>query len=480
MNQIDIIEYEEGIKQLVKYAVEKKLIPVFGAGFTAGCQSINGIVPNGKRATESMCDMILNSGSCPLRECDIKEMDFSEISDLFFEYVSRDERATYFEDFYTGVVLFQHQVDFLTKINWPYAYTLNVDDGIEKNSDFNPILPYHKFRRPKTSKRILYKLHGDAEYESKYIDKIQDNIVFSQSQYLQAITSEDNTDIYKALLADYAQEHLLFIGCSLQEERDLQFVYDKSKSIQKDAYKIVLRNKIPTSQEQRDLKKHGINEIILVEKFENFYTDFLLAYQGYQTENKEKIYKHINPEIIIKTGKKESLELISNANIFNAENNVFLKGALHIFRNALRDIQRELNASSFVLLKGRRFSGKTYVMCSLAEYYKKREVFYFPSESFADEEVVELVLSSQRNSLFLFDSNSISPDVYALIIKLSAMLKENNNYLVIAINSNDNYLLTKLNCNVVELKNLFYGDELSMSEKAQDSFGLITVVGARK
>ena len=37
MNQINIIEYEEGIKQLVKYAVEKKLIPIFGAGFTAGC-----------------------------------------------------------------------------------------------------------------------------------------------------------------------------------------------------------------------------------------------------------------------------------------------------------------------------------------------------------------------------------------------------------------------------------------------------------
>lgn len=472
MNQIDIIEYEEGIERLVKYAIKKKLIPVFGAGFTAGCQSINGIVPNGQRATEIMCDMILNSASCTLQECDIKEMDFSEISDLFFEYVSRDERATYFEDFYTGVTLFPHQTDFLTKINWPYAYTLNVDDGIEKNSDFNPILPYHKFRRPKTSKKILYKLHGDAEYESKYIDDIQDNIVFSQSQYLQAITSEHNSDIYKALLADYAQEHLLFIGCSLQEESDLQFVYQKSISIQKDAYRTVLRKEIPNSQEQRNLRKHGINEIILVDNFENFYTDFLLMYQKHQAESKEKIYKHINPDIIIKDGKKESLELISNAKIFNAENNAFLKGGLHIFRNALRDIQRELNKSSFVLLKGRRFSGKTYVMCSLAEYYKKRDVFYFPSESFADEEVVELVLSTQKNSLFLFDSNSISPDVYALIIKSSITLKENNNYLVIAINSNDNYLLTKLNCNVIELNNLFYGDEISMSIKAQDSFGL--------
>lgn len=454
MNYIDIIEYEEGIKRLVKYAISKKLIPVFGAGFTAGCQSINGIVPNGEKAVESMCDMILKSGLCTLRECDIRDMEFSEISDLFFEYVSSDERATYFEDFYTGVVLFQPQIDFLTKINWPYAYTLNVDDGIEKNSDFNPILPYHKFRRPKTSKRILYKLHGDAEYESKYIGKIQDNIIFSQSQYLQAITSEDNTDIYKALLSDYAQEHLLFIGCSLKEERDLQFVYEKSKNIQKDAYRIVLRNKVPTSQEQRNLKKHGINEIIIVENFEDFYPDFLLAYQECQAENKEKIYKYINPEIIIKTGKKESLELISNANIFNTDANAFMKGALHIFRNAVRDIQKELSISSFVLLKGRRFSGKTYVLCSLAEYYKKRDVFYFPSDSFADEEVAELVLSSQKNSLFLFDSNSISPDVYSLIIKSCDELKKNNNYLVIAINSNDNYLLTKLNCNVVELNSV--------------------------
>ena len=78
----------------------------------------------------------------------------------------------------------------------------------------------------------------------------------------------------------------------------------RNKSSQKDAYRIVLRNKIPPSQEQRNLKKHDVNEIILVENYENFYTDFLLAYQEYQTENKEKIYKHINPEIIIKTEKK--------------------------------------------------------------------------------------------------------------------------------------------------------------------------------
>ena len=58
---------------------------------------------------------------------------------------------------------------------------------------------------------------------------IKNNIVFSQEQYLQAITSEENKDIYKALLSDYAQQHMLFIGCSLQNEMDLQYVYNKSK-----------------------------------------------------------------------------------------------------------------------------------------------------------------------------------------------------------------------------------------------------------
>ena len=115
----------------------------------------------------------------------------------------------------------------MSDIDWPYAYTINIDDGIEKNSQFTPILPYRKLRRPRTSKKLLYKLHGDASHECNYRED-GENIVFSQSQYLQAITSEDNTDIYQQLLADYGQRHLLFIGCSLQSEQDLVYVYQKS------------------------------------------------------------------------------------------------------------------------------------------------------------------------------------------------------------------------------------------------------------
>ena len=73
------------------------------------------------------------------------------------------------------------------------------------------------------------------------------------------------------LLSDYGQRHLLFIGCSLQAEEDLVYVYNKSLTFQQDTYRIVLRTKTPDIIEQQNLKKHGINEIILVENYEQFY-----------------------------------------------------------------------------------------------------------------------------------------------------------------------------------------------------------------
>ena len=134
-------------------------------------------------------------------------------------------------------------------------------------------MPYRPFKRPRTTKKILYKLHGDALYESTYLDGAE-NIVFSQKQYMQAITAEYNADIYAALLSDYGQKHILFIGCSLQDEQDLQYVYEKSKIYQRSTFRIVLRDKHPDIMEEQNLKRHGINEIIMVDSYERFYDDF--------------------------------------------------------------------------------------------------------------------------------------------------------------------------------------------------------------
>ena len=471
MGIIPIIQYQDGLEQLAGLALRRELIPFFGAGFTSGCPACEGVVPDAKGAMVSMRNLILKS-SAPFSKTDLENFDFFGLSDLFFEYVPSEDRALYFEQNYTGVTLYLRQREFLSTIDWPYAYTINIDDGIEKNSQFTPILPYRRLRRPRTSKKLLYKLHGDALHECNYKED-GENIVFSQSQYLQAITSEDNTDIYQQLLADYGQRHLLFIGCSLQSEQDLVYVYQKSLEYHQDTYRIVLRTEAPSIIEQQNLKKHGVNEIILVDNFEQFYPDFLSQYKKLQEESRGTIYEYFNPTVVSTQDKAESLELLAGSSIFDGPQNRFTKGAFHILRDAVNQVAEDLKSNVCVLLKGRRFSGKTYVLCSLTERFKTRDIFYFPSDTFADEEIVERLLSSSKNCLFLFDSNSITPDVYGLLLKSGALLEEKNNKLVIAINSSDNYMPTQLKCSLVELSNQFHNNsEITLIRKALDSFGL--------
>lgn len=473
MSLIEVISYENGLEELVHYSINRTLVPVFGAGFTTGCESFSGVVPSSSAAKKEMISLIQKSNLCPCSDNELSDMDFFNISEMFFDCVEYNKRADYFEKNYTDVKLFEPQIDFLTKIPWPYAYTLNIDDGIEKNSDFSVVLPYHKFGRLKTSKKLLYKLHGDAATECKYNDENQENIIFSQKQYLKAITDENNSDIYEALLSDYSQQNIVFIGCKLNSEIDLKYVYAQSKEYESDSKRIVLRRNVPSIKEQLELKRHGINQIIIVnEVYDAFYSDFINKYMDLISKKETEIYKYFNPKIKSVTDKENSIRFISGVNIFDEANNTFFKGSLHIRRNIVNAIIEELENNSYVLLKGRRFSGKTFVLCSLIEHFKSKDILFFPSTCFSDEEVIEKVFLNQKNSVFIFDSNSLTPDAYGLILKYSDSLKLNNNFMIITTNSSDNNIVSRLRCNTIQLYNNFFDSELEISSKALDSYGL--------
>lgn len=97
MGLINTVTYEMGLDMLVKLALNRKLIPIFGAGFTARCESCMGVVPNSEIAKNDMKNILLNTHNHPFGEADLKDMDFFAVSDLFFEYVSHEERSDYFE-----------------------------------------------------------------------------------------------------------------------------------------------------------------------------------------------------------------------------------------------------------------------------------------------------------------------------------------------------------------------------------------------
>lgn len=114
----------------------------------------------------------------------------------------------FFENYFTKVNLPSIQQEFL-KFDWPYAYTLNVDDGIEQTKEFKEVLPYKSLKRPNTTTKLLYKLHGDAFREIAY--EGEESIVFSSDQYLQSITDKRNKDFLTNLTNDFSFKNMIFI-----------------------------------------------------------------------------------------------------------------------------------------------------------------------------------------------------------------------------------------------------------------------------
>ena len=148
-------EHDEGISKLAEYAVRRNLIPFIGAGFSAGSETAGGCVPDGPTVCAEMIELILKSFP-DLAKGKLDTCSFTQIADLFFKYISVADRAAFFEKSFTETNLSASHQDFINKIDWPYIYPINFDDGIERCGKYRAILPYKKFNIPKTSKKLSY------------------------------------------------------------------------------------------------------------------------------------------------------------------------------------------------------------------------------------------------------------------------------------------------------------------------------------
>lgn len=151
MSMLTYWEHDEGISKLAEYAVRRNLIPFIGAGFSAGSETAGGCVPDGPTVCAEMIELILKSFP-DLAKGKLDTCSFTQIADLFFKYISVADRAAFFEKSFTETNLSASHQDFINKIDWPYIYTINFDDGIERCGKYRAILPYKKFNIPKTSK----------------------------------------------------------------------------------------------------------------------------------------------------------------------------------------------------------------------------------------------------------------------------------------------------------------------------------------
>lgn len=101
----------------------------------------------------------------------------------------------------------------------------------------------------------------------------------------------------------------------------------------------------------------------MVKDYDLFYTEFFNTVSNLQVEEKANNYPFINPTI--KMLNNNDLKYFSGFRCFSEQENTFYKSHLIIDRDNLFELKKSLKSFNMVFIKGRRFSGKTYLLCTL-------------------------------------------------------------------------------------------------------------------
>lgn len=469
-----ILDLQNGIELLISLINKNAIVPIIGSGFTGGSPAAAGSVPM-TRELETIMRKCILSHIAHENEKNLLTYNFDNLSEMFMDedIVPICERLSIIKSYFTDVKVAPHKAKFL-KI-WKYIYTINIDDGIENATEFKTVLSYSALREQTTNlfkdKQYVLKLHGDAQKEIE-IDKT-DNIIFSPSQYIASLRAPEHANILASVRSDYKQKNLIFIGCSLRNEIDLAQIYKEVKSDILSTDIIYLCSKRPSANDEKRLSKYGINTLLIVNNYDSFYSEMYSAWQNRQI-NEEQVYKFINPKIEILNSKKEILKLFSfGRQTFDVAKGKFYVPKCKATRNIYKNMQRALISHDFIFIKGRRLSGKTILIQSLISGMPNYTSIYFPSEYIVDNYIANKLLDDYKNTLFIFDSNSLCPELYALIISQKNKISINKNKVIIASNTNEDYLVRNLNAHTEILLNTFDQEELDEFNEEANKFAFI-------
>lgn len=260
-------------EDMAKQIRNRSLIPILGAGFSAGAAAHKGKVPFRKDLKNEMILQIRNTGSDVSK---IEEMDdLKKISLYYKAKVSDSNRKRYLLENFTDVKLFDFQKNFLS-IQWPYIYTFNIDTAIEDNSDFkNIILPNKSGDADviKKLKKCLFKMHGDVNEYCRYKDS--SCYIFDYKEYAKSI--EQNKYLINKVKHDLTKNNIIYIGCSLTDELDiLSFDFTEDSLTNASRYYITAEN--PDDYKMIELEQYGVTHVVVIDEYKIFYNNIFDLY----------------------------------------------------------------------------------------------------------------------------------------------------------------------------------------------------------
>lgn len=476
-----VVKYSEIRNELINNLRRNMVIPIIGSGFTRKCNSIKGIVPSGMDYKEYMIKetaQVLHLSDDKTQELNANS--FSKISTYYNKVVPLENRLAYLYDNFTGVQLDELKKDFLA-INWPYIYTLNIDDAIEKNSAFDFVIYSNRkvYDGIFTGRKCTIKLHGDVSEMLAYADSHSE--IFTQEQYVSSL--KENTSLLNKLSHDMQFQNILFIGCSLDDEIDILACALPNKAVNISA-RYFCTVEEPDVFAQIQLEQYGITHCILFDTYDAIYEELIEA----NTEAEKIRVDDLDPF--------RSSEVTYLPSDFEANKSYLLFGKSligksreitfpHFFIH--RDITNSIftriseTALQFILAAG--CSGSSYVAVDIASRVRDRDVYVFETKDRINDDAFCLLLEKQ-NCIIIADCESLSTDQIEKLILNRDVLQSNGSHAIVFAGKNNRDLANIFQLleyrgvtNLSELRPIPLSNKFSQSEIKLIN-PLLTAVGA--
>lgn len=429
---IQCVSYDEVSNEIIQMMRRKTIIPVIGSGFTRDCIARSGKVPSGEDYYNYMIAQIVDQNPDEMKVKELNNESFSSISSIYHKMVQAEKQQSYLLNKFTNVKLENVKKNFL-KIDWPYIYTLNIDDAIENNSEFKTVLYANRDIRNSffEQEKCVIKLHGDIKDILKYEDSNCE--IFDQKQYVVSI--KKNVSLLKKLTHDYEYLNLLYIGCSLSDEIDLLFSTSMANDNNNNRY--YCSTQIPTLLQKTKLEAFGITHCIVFESYDDIYEKMTDAFHQSLCITPDELEQFSTYEFkTLGTGFELNCPYLFQGKSILNNSKIAIYPSFFVSRSVTDKIVENINSKGTQIVVGRGCSGKTYVSYDIIRRVRDREVYAFRSKDRINNETLTLLLNKE-NCLTIFDSKVLSiKQIEEIILTTSERVVKSNSIIIIENKSN--------------------------------------------
>jgi|GEM_PF-277660 len=443
INEITTICFEDIKEDIVNFFRRKSLIPIIGSGLSVGVTTPTGTVPSGSVFKEYMLNKLELTHKFSEDEMKgIQSETFSSICSIYEddEYITSSDRIDYLKNnFYNAKYNASDIRLSFFDINWPYIYSLNIDDVIENSTKYRKIvLPNREIREDIFNEnKCLIKLHGDISEIVTYTDGVK---IFSTKEY--ALSIGENTSLLNKLRNDYSYQNLVFIGCSLDDEIDLLTISHLPVSMTSgDPYRrtMLFTTNTPNLVQKTKIKQIGITDVVLFSNYDEIYKSLQDAWQESQkiSSNDLNKFENLSCEFLKSNDSKQNdAYFFLGEGIVNYQESKITYPYYFVFRTITNEIINNISNNKIHLVRGNRVSGKSYLLAGLYRKIKDRRVFLFDGTSRISNEALSELLKIQK-CVILFDVGALTREQVEIVLENSSKLNESENNIVLCANNSD-------------------------------------------